>query len=210
MSRKIRAIYKKLFRAFGQQHWWPAKSGFEVILGAILTQNTSWRNVQRALLHLKKSGNFSPAGLKALPLKELSQLIRPAGFYNFKAAYIKEFLKFFFKEYRGSLPKMRLKNKDLLRAQLLSLKGIGPETADSILLYALDKPVFVVDAYTRRILSRHHLIKPQDSYTDIQGLFERSLEQDSKMFNEYHALLVKLAKDYCLKNKPKCQLCPLK
>ncbi len=209
MNRKLGNFYKKLFSVFGPQHWWPAEDDFEVILGAILTQNTSWLNVEKALGTLKQSGNLSAAKLKQMPLKKLAWLIRSAGFYNLKALRVKAFLKFFFDAYRGSLRLMRLADKRILRGELLAVKGIGPETADSILLYALGKPVFVIDAYTRRILLRHRLIKPEDDYAAIQDLFTRSLKSDLRVFNEYHALLVKLGKDYCLKNKPKCKLCPL-
>lgn len=209
MSRKPGAIYRKLFSAFGPQHWWPAKSGFEVILGAILTQNTNWSNVEKALAALKQSGNLSADKLKRMPFKKLALLIRSAGFYNLKALRVKAFLKFFFDSYHGLLRRMRLVDKHTLRDQLLGVSGIGPETADSILLYALGKPVFVVDAYTRRILLRHRLIKAEDNYAAIQDFFTRSLKSDAKVFNEYHALLVKLGKDYCQKSKPKCKLCPL-
>jgi endonuclease-3 related protein len=209
MNGELKVIYKKLFRAFGPQHWWPARSGFEVILGAILTQNTSWLNVEKALINLKQSGNLSAVKLQRMPVKKLALLIRSSGFHNLKALRIKAFLRFFFGKYNGSLRLMRRADQDILREQLLNVYGIGPETADSILLYALDKPVFVVDSYTRRILLRHRLIKAENDYAAIQDLFTRSLESDPKVFNEYHALLVKLAKDYCQKNKPKCKLCPL-
>ncbi|MFA5004997.1 MAG: endonuclease III domain-containing protein [Candidatus Omnitrophota bacterium] len=209
MSNRFKIIYKKLFAAFGPQHWWPAIDGFEVILGAILTQNTNWLNVEKALLALKKDGKLSAPRLKRMPLGKLALLIRSAGFYNLKALRIKEFLRFFFRYYHGSLHRMRLADTYILREQLLGVSGIGPETADSILLYALGKPIFVVDAYTRRILLRHRLIRPKDDYAAIQGLFASALKADAGLFNEYHALLVKLGKDYCLKNKPKCKLCPL-
>jgi len=209
MNGELKVIYKKLFRAFGPQHWWPARSGFEVILGAILTQNTSWLNVEKALINLKQSGNLSAVKLQRMPVKKLALLIRSSGFHNLKALRIKAFLRFLLGKYNGSLRLMRRADQDILREQLLNVYGIGPETADSILLYALDKPVFVVDSYTRRILLRHRLIKAENDYAAIQDLFTRSLESDPKVFNEYHALLVKLAKDYCQKNKPKCKLCPL-
>lgn len=210
MKKKLTLIYQKLYAYFGPQHWWPAESCFEVMVGAILTQNTNWQNVEKAIDNLKRHNLLTPQRLYNLPKKRLTSLIKPAGFYNIKAKRLKEFLKFFFRIYQGSLKKMSLiKTKDL-RKKLLSINGVGHETADSILLYALDRPVFVVDAYTRRILLRHGLIKEGFSYNEVQNLFMQNLKNEVKLFNEFHALLVKLGKDFCLKRKPKCKLCPLK
>jgi len=207
---KFRLIYQKLYSYFGHQHWWPANTPFEVIVGAILAQNTSWLNVERAIDNLKKNELLEPPKLYRLSHKRLASTIKPAGYYNIKAKRLKNFLNFLFKSYKGSLRKMSLQDTHQLRRQLLSVNGIGPESADSILLYCFGKPVFVVDAYTIRILLRHHLIKEGTSYDKIQNLFMQNLKKDVKLFNEYHALLVKLGKDYCLKSKPKCHICPLK
>ncbi|RJP29469.1 MAG: endonuclease III domain-containing protein [Candidatus Omnitrophota bacterium] len=210
MARKIKLFYKKLFSEFGQQYWWPADSAFEVMIGAILTQNTSWSNVEKAIANLKKNKLLSPKKLRALSRKRLAILIRPAGYFNLKAARISAFLDFIFKRYRGQISKMRAQKTSVLRDELLGVKGIGPETADSMLLYALNKPVFVVDAYTKRILLRHGLISDQYTYGQIQAMFMKNLKPSSKHFNEYHALLVKLGKEFCLKSRKKCMICPLR
>ena len=209
MSRKLYAIYKKLYRCFGRQHWWPADSPFEVMVGAILTQNTSWGNVEKAIGALKKEKLLSAGKLYRLAHRKIASLIRPAGYYNIKTKRLKSFLRFFLKNYQGSAKKMSLADIQKLRRQLLSVNGIGPETADSILLYALNKPVFVVDAYTKRVLCRHKLIKENEEYAQVQSLFMKHLKTDTRLFNEYHALLVKLGKDFCHKSKPLCQRCPL-
>ncbi len=210
MIAKLDLIYKKLSARFGPQRWWPADGVFEVMAGAILTQNTNWSNVEKAIKNLKEAKLLKAAKLYRLPLKKLAALIKPAGYYNIKAKRLKHFLEFFFKSYRGSIKKMSRENLAQLRENLLAVNGIGPETADSILLYALNKPVFVIDAYTKRILSRHRLIKTEASYDEAQNLFMRNLKPEVKLFNEYHALLVRLGKEFCLKNKPKCGICPLK
>lgn len=210
MKRKLYLIYQKLYSYFGPQHWWPASSPFEVMVGAILTQNTNWGNVEKAINNLKKNKLLSQDALFRLSHKRLASLIRPAGYYNIKAKRLKEFLAFLFKVYRGSVKRISKTDTLTLHRRLLSINGIGPETADSILLYALDRPVFVVDAYTKRILSRHRFIKEDSSYEEVQNLFMQNLKNDVKLFNEYHALLVKLGKDFCLKSKPKCDICPLK
>jgi len=210
MRRKLGAIYNRLFAYFGPQHWWPADSAFEVIVGAILAQNTNWLNVEKAINNLKKDKLLHPLKLYRLSQKRLAGLVRPAGYYNIKAKRLKEFLAFLFKNYQGDIKKMPLTDALVLRQQLLSVKGIGPETADSILLYALNKPIFVIDAYTRRILLKHRFIKEDATYEEIQNLFMQNLKADVKLFNEYHALLVKLGKDFCLKNKARCSGCPLR
>ena len=210
MNQQLTLIYRKLYSYFGAQHWWPADKRFEVIVGAILTQNTNWLNVEKAIRNLKKHNLLSPDRLYRLSGQRLAALIRPTGYYNIKAKRLKEFLKFFFKTYQGKIRKMSLVDTHNLRRQLLSVNGIGPETADSILLYALDKPVFVIDAYTKRILTRHRLIKKDARYDQIQNFFMRNLRPEAKLFNEYHALLVRLGKEACLKAKPKCAVCPLR
>jgi len=209
MKRKLSRIFKRLYTAFGAQHWWPADSAFEVIIGAILTQNTNWANVQKAIAALKEKKLLTPQKLYRLKPKKLAALVRSAGYHNLKAVRIKNFLKFFFDIYAAKIKVMAKADLASLRAQLLEVNGIGQETADSILLYALNKPIFVVDSYTKRISLRHALIKEEASYSQVQDIFMRNLKQDAQLFNEYHALLVKLAKDYCYKQDPRCGICPL-
>jgi endonuclease-3 related protein len=180
------------------------------MVGAILTQNTSWSNVEKAISNLKKNKLLEPCKLYRLPQRKLALLIRSTGYYNIKAKRLKEFLGFLYKSYKGDIQRMFFVKTQELRRQLLCVNGIGPETADSILLYALDKPMFVVDAYTKRILTRHRLIQEDASYDAVQDLFMKNLNPDGKLFNEFHALLVKLGKDICLKNKPRCDICPLR
>ena len=209
MKKKLNKIYKSLFANFGRQYWWPADSAFEVMVGAILTQNTNWANVEKAIKNLKKHKALTAEKIRKISVRKLALLIRPAGYYNIKADRLKNFVRFLFERFAGDIKKMRKIGTGLLRQELLSVNGIGPETADSILLYALNKPVFVVDAYTKRILSRHKIIKDNAEYADVQEFFMRNLEKDVKLFNEYHALFVKLGKDHCLKNKQRCDTCPL-
>jgi len=209
MKQKLNRIFGRLYSAFGAQHWWPAHSAFEVIIGAILAQNTNWANVEKAISVLKEKKLLSPKKLYPLKPEKLASLIKSAGYYNIKAVRLKNFLKFFFDTYAAKIKLMAASNLSILRRQLLAVNGIGQETADSILLYALNKPVFVVDAYTKRILLRHKLIKKEADYNQVQDIFMRNLKKDAKLFNEYHALLVKLAKDYCSKQNPKCEICPL-
>jgi len=180
------------------------------MVGAILTQNTNWSNVEKAIENLKKHKLLELSSLYGLPRNKLASLIRSAGYYNVKAKRLKEFLKFLCNTHQGNLKKMSSKDAYTIRKQLLSVNGIGQETADSILLYALNKPLFVVDAYTKRMLSRHCLIKEDYSYEEVQNLFMQNLKNEVKLFNEYHALIVKLGKDICLKSKPKCNICPLR
>jgi len=209
MTKKLLGIYDKLYKSFGPQYWWPADSDFEVAVGAILTQNTSWVNVERAIANLKKSRCLSFSKMLEMSEKKLAQLIRPAGYYNIKARRLKNFLRFLQRSYQGSFLRMRRKDTKTLREELLLVNGIGPETADSILLYALHKPVFVVDAYTKRIAARHQLIYDDPDYHELQHLFTRSLPAQVKLFNEYHALLVKCGKDFCKKAKGQCEECPI-
>jgi len=208
-SRELVSIYKRLHAAFGPQKWWPADTPFEVAVGAILTQNTNWSNVEKAIANLRKNKLLEPARMSGAGNKRLATLIRPAGYYNLKAGRLKSFLKFLKLEAGGDIRSLSGRKTGLLRERLLSVKGIGPETADSMLLYALEKPVFVVDAYTRRIFSRHGLVRDDAKYEEVQRLFSGNLAPDTRMFNEYHALLVKLAKVYCRKNNPRCSVCPL-
>ena len=205
----LKKIYDKLYTAFGPQGWWPASSPFEVAIGAILTQNTNWKNVEKAINNLKRHNLLNPKKLKEIDEKKLSILIKPAGYYNQKAKKIKEFVKFLMENYGGKMEKMKGANPVELREKLLSIKGIGRESADSILLYALGMPVFVVDAYTYRIMLRHGLIYEDITYEELKELFEKNLPSDVKIFNEYHALLVKVGKEFCKKRAPKCDECPL-
>ncbi len=206
--RILKEIYCRLYAAFGPQRWWPADTPFEVIVGAILTQNTSWKNVEKAIANLKKERLLSPLALKRVSANKLAKLIRSSGYYNQKAKKLKNFIAFLYGNYLGRLSKMFKQEPAQLRQELLGINGIGPETADSILLYAADKPVFVVDAYTKRILSRHNLIDEKSDYHQVQRLFMNNLKPDLKLFNEFHALLVKLGKDIC-KTKSNCGICPL-
>jgi len=207
---KIQTIYQRLYKAFGPQNWWPGEDSLEIIAGAILTQNTAWTNVEKAIRNLKEQGLLSARGLRDVPLEDLAKAIRSAGYFNEKAKKLKAFIDFLFINYGGSVKRMFKKETHLLRQELLEIKGIGRETADSILLYAGNRAVFVVDAYTRRILSRLQLISEKADYQEIQQLFMQNLPLDAQLFNEFHALFVRLGKDICKKTKPDCGRCPLK
>ncbi|MDD3374556.1 MAG: endonuclease III domain-containing protein [Candidatus Omnitrophica bacterium] len=206
----IRKIYQKLFSIFGPQKWWPAKTRLEVIIGAILVQNTNWSNAEKAIDNLRKRQLLSVEKLKSISVQKLALVIKPAGYFRVKAKRLKNFIYFLFKEFDGSLNKMAKEKSQLLRQRLLSVNGIGPETADSIILYAFNKPVFVVDAYTKRIFSRHQFVKSTVDYQTLQNLFLESLAVNTTMFNEYHALIVYLGKTFCKPKKPLCSLCPLR
>jgi len=203
------SIYKHLYDHFGPQHWWPAETPFEVIVGAILTQNVSWRNVERALANLKERGLLTPESLAQVPEEELGELLRPAGYFRGKARKIKAFLAHLFTQHQGQLERLLNQPADQLREELLGLWGIGPETADSIVLYAAGQPSFVVDAYTLRIFSRLGLLPAGTRYQEARDFFQKHLPPDGTLFNEYHALLVALGKDYCRKRRPRCNDCPL-
>jgi endonuclease-3 related protein len=209
MKKLLMTIYENLYRAYGSRHWWPGETSFEVMVGAILTQNTSWRNVEKAIQKLKGKGILHPEGIHRLGKKELAPLIRSSGYYRIKADRLKAFIDFLYEEFDGNLKKMRKRKLEEVRERLLGVKGIGPETADSILLYGLKKSIFVVDAYTKRILSRHGIISEKASYEEVQKLFMDHLPHDEKLFNEYHALIVYLGKTLC-KKIPRCELCPIK
>ena len=202
-------IYEILFREFGSQLWWPGDTPFEIMVGAILTQNTNWKNVEKAIKNLKTAGVLEPHKLHKLPLPMLAELIKPAGYFNIKAGRLKNFMTWFCEKHGGSLKALEKISTQTLREELLAIKGIGPETADSILLYALGRPVFVVDTYTARLAIRHGLIDESScNYDELQELFTGALERDVKLFNEYHALIVRLGKDFC-RPKPLCAKCPL-
>ncbi|HCC69266.1 MAG TPA: endonuclease [Nitrospiraceae bacterium] len=209
LKTSLNEIYEKLYRAFGPQHWWPGDTPFEVAIGAILTQNTNWGNVEKAIGNIKRKRLMDANKLYSLSTEDLSELIRPAGYFRVKAKRLKEFLGFLINHYRGSMKEMSKGDLRTLRHGLLSVNGIGPETADSILLYSLDKPVFVIDAYTRRVLSRHQIVSEKATYHELQEIFHKNLFRDTKLFNEYHALFVRVGKEYC-KPSPLCTECPLK
>jgi len=200
-------IYQKLYSSIGPRGWWPAESTFEIVIGAILTQNTSWKNVKKAVSNLKRENLLSPQILFNTDTKVIAEIIKSSGYYNQKAKKVKNFLEYF-KLFDFSFERMAERDLEELREQLIKINGIGEETADSILLYALDKPVFVIDAYTKRIFSRLGFISENIKYSDLQRLFTEHLKKDTPLFNEYHALIDYLAHFICRK-KPECQRCVL-
>ena len=202
--------YRLLFEAFGPQHWWPGETPFEVIVGAVLTQNTNWRNVERAIDNLRQADLLEPRPLYEVPVEELEELIQPAGYFRVKARRLRSLLEFIIEQFDGSLDEMFRTELSELRRRLLDVHGIGPETADSILLYAGGLPSFVVDAYTHRVFARHGWIDFDADYHRIQEYAQDELPQDVRMYNEFHALLVRVGKDFCRKSKPKCEECPLR
>ncbi len=241
-EQSIRDYFQKLIGEWGPQDWWPAQTRLEVILGAYLTQNTAWTNVERALSNLRLAGLLNLRGIRGVSLPELERLVRPAGYFRQKATRLKNFVRYLDEGHRGSLARMFSRPTRELREQLLELNGVGPETADSILLYAGGHPVFVVDAYTRRIFERHGVLTGKERYEEIRALFESALREQAggrwqeagfrprsalpgkkrrkftlrstspraKVFDEYHALLVQVAKKHCMKQVALCQGCPLK
>lgn len=228
---RVRVFYRTLHDHYGPQRWWPAKTAFEVVVGAYLTQNTSWKNVERALERLRSAGKLNAGGIRSLSPNGLGRLIRPSGYFRQKSRALKTFVGYLDTRHAGSLRRMFARHRNTtpgwreLRQQLLALRGVGEETADSILLYAGNLPVFVVDSYTRRIFRRHGITPPDASYREIQELVEKSLgtrnptlrgekpaiahRNSAQRFNEMHALLVQVGKDYCFKTTPDCQHCPL-
>ena len=235
---QIREIYRVLAQAWGPQHWWPARSRFEVIVGAFLTQNTNWSNAELAIHQLRAAKLLSVEGIRGTPLAKLEKLIRSSGYFRQKAYRLKNFVRFLDENYRGSLTRMLSEPTEKLRDELLSLSGVGPETADSILLYAGQHPVFVIDAYTRRLTVRHQIAAESVSYTELRTLFEAALEgitsplrrgsflpegashrpsrmstthrsATSQVFNDMHGFMVGIGKNYCHKSQPDCVNCPL-
>ncbi len=204
----LQTIYEKMFAHYGPRHWWPGETPFEVMVGAILTQNAAWRNVEKAIANLKAENLLDPKKLYALPPARLALLIQPAGFFRLKTKRLRNFLKYFLDRYEGDVDQMKQVSTEQLRTELLEVSGIGPETADSILLYALEKQTFVIDAYTKRILNRHYLCTEEAGYEELQEMFTDNLKADVPLYNEYHALLVNIGKDFC-RPKPRCEQCPL-
>ncbi|SHN65588.1 endonuclease III domain-containing protein [Desulfovibrio litoralis] len=217
-EKKLLAYYEALNAHFGTKTWWRADSPFEVSIGAILTQNTAWTNVEKAIKNLKDQQCLNPKLMFELSEAELAELIKPAGFFRVKTKRIKNFLTFLKQE--SLLAKVDFSDTNLfylneylheeLREKLLKISGIGNETADTVLLYALNQPAFVIDAYTARVFSRHALVESEINYLDLQTFFTDVLPLDTKLYSDYHALIVQVAKDYCLKTKPRCETCPLK
>lgn len=205
----FKLIYELLLAEFGPQHWWPAESRFEIIVGAVLIQNTNWLNAKKAIINLKQKDLLTFEVLSALSQEELASYIRPCGYYNLKAKRLLNLLQMIHEKYEGNFEKLFLQDFETARNSLLSVKGIGPETADCILLYCGEMPVFVVDAYTHRIFSRHCLVEEESDYHSLQEYFMNNLEHDVQLFNEYHALIVQMGKTFCKKSKPLCEQCPL-
>lgn len=208
VSQALLDIYRRLMAGYGPQYWWPAREPFEVIIGAILTQSAAWGNVEKAIANLRAAGALSPEELRRLTVTEVAALIRPSGYYNAKTLKLKSFAHWLGECFDDDLDKLFAGNIDSLRQQLLSVYGIGQETADSIILYAAGKPIFVIDAYTRRIIDRVGLAPAGHSYAAYQAFFMDNLPGDVGLFNEYHALLVRLGKDVCRK-RPLCPQCCL-
>ncbi|MFQ5817123.1 MAG: endonuclease III domain-containing protein [Terriglobia bacterium] len=205
----IPRFYRRLLAHFGKQHWWPGHTRFEIILGAILTQNTNWKNVEKVLVSLRRTSGLAPRALARLPQRRLPSLLRPSGYFRQKARTLITFLDYLRRRYRYSVHRMFRVETQRLRAELLALRGIGEETVDSILLYAGRRPVFVIDAYTRRILMRHGLAPPDAPYAALQKLFEENFPSNPTLYNEYHALFVAAGKRYCHRLQPDCFACPL-
>ncbi len=208
MTPSLHDIYQALWERFGPQNWWPGESPFEVIVGAVLVQNTAWKNVERAIDQLRAAEVLSPQAMAQLHDEELAELIRPAGYYRLKTRRLRNLLNYLVDHHEGDLDRLFAQNRETLRAELLAINGVGPETADSILLYAAELPVFVVDTYTHRMLARHGWIDYDADYHQMQEFFENQLEADVSLFNEFHALIVRVGHLYCRK-QPKCEECPL-
>jgi len=208
-AQTIMAMYEAMSEALGPSHWWPGDSPFEIVVGAILTQNTNWKNVDKAIDNLRDADLLDPIRMHDLPIEELAELIRPAGFFKVKARRLKNFLEFLKDEVNFDL--LSLKDYELYdaRSKVLAVNGIGPETADAILLYALDQPTFVVDAYAHRMMGRHGIAYEGIDYHELQAIFMDALPEDVALYNEYHALIVRIGKDWCKKKAGLCDTCPL-
>ncbi len=202
-------MYRVLLEFYEPLHWWPGESKLEIMVGAILTQNTNWHNASKAIQKLKEEGLLNISALLLISEEPLGKLIKPCGYYNLKAIRLKNFINFLYYKFGGSIEKLFKTDWQVLREELLKVNGVGPETADSILLYAGEKPVFVVDAYTKRIFWRHGYLSGKENYQEIQHFFMKHLPPDHSLYNEFHAQLVMVGKDYCKKNNPICSQCPL-
>ncbi len=209
MKQQLEDMYKAMTSHYGPTHWWPGDTAFEIAVGAILTQNTAWTNVEKAIANLKQADLLHPRRMVATSLAELENAIRPSGYYRQKAERLHIFCRFLFENHRGSMKRLAALPLETLRPMLLNIKGVGPETADDILLYACEKPVFVIDAYTRRILARHGLIEEHIPYDALQQLFHHYLPRQVALYKECHGLIVYTGKDYC-RRRPACAQCPLR
>jgi endonuclease-3 related protein len=204
----LKEMHQLMIRHYGHPHWWPGETPLEIMVGAILTQNTNWHNVEKAIDNLKQLNLLSFRALDEVPIHKLAEAIRSAGYYNVKAARLKNLIHYIKSTYGWDWDKLAKEETIALREGLLSVTGIGPETADSILLYAMERPLFVVDTYTHRILHRHGLIEEEASYEDLQDFFMAHLKEDPRLYNDFHALIVMTGKKYC-KKRPACPDCPL-
>ncbi len=204
----IARFYELLFETFGDLNWWPAETVFEVMVGAILTQNTNWNNVEKAIKNLGEAGLLEPEAMFRADLAEIARHIKPSGYFNQKAIKLKRLVGWLESSVGGDLDKLKDRPTESLRKELLSIKGIGAETADDILLYALERPVFVIDAYTYRIAVRHGWVPPETTYDELASLFIDNLPEDVGLFKNYHAAIVEIGKTYCKKRNPLCENCP--
>lgn len=209
MTNEFERAFELLLDHFGPQGWWPGETECEILVGAVLTQNTNWGNVARAIANLRDAGLLDCSILAQCRVEEISELIRPSGYYNLKARRLKNLLAMIDERYDGQLEMLLADEWQMARENLLQVKGVGPETADSILLYCGGHPVFVIDAYTHRVFNRHNLVEEETDYHSMQELFMDNLPDDPQLYNEFHALIVKVAATYCKKNKPLCEQCPL-
>jgi len=202
----LQRVYRRLYSAHGPQRWWPGDSAFEIMVGAVLTQNTAWTNVEKAIVNLKKAGALTPEAITKVPHRQLAAWLKPSGYFNIKAKRLKAMCRWLVE--RGGVRRLARLRTDDLRAALLAVYGIGPETADDIVLYAFHRPVFVIDAYTRRIFARLRLIEGDEGYETLRHYFEHALGPQASLFNEYHALIVRHGKDVC-QTRPRCAGCCL-
>lgn len=205
-SRQLYSVYRRLLHQHGAQNWWPGDTPFEIMVGAVLTQNTAWSNVEMAILNLRQAGALEPEVINRMPGRRLATLLKPSGYFNIKARRLQNFCRWYLDQ--GAWDALREWPTPDLRQGLLSVNGVGPETADDILLYAFERPVFVIDAYTRRLFGRLALLDVERSYDDARGFFEAALDSDVALFNEYHALIVVHGKDIC-RPRPRCGDCRL-
>jgi endonuclease-3 related protein len=204
------AVLRAMLDQFGPQHWWPGQTPFEIAVGAILTQNTNWQKVTRAIENLRGHGALEPQAMDRLPLDALGEMIRPAGYFRQKAARLKSLVRWLIERHDGSMQPLAAADLGSLREQLLAIRGIGPETADAILLYAAGQPTFVVDTYTHRIATRHGWIEPEAGYDELKEYFQSRLPDDVAQLQEMHAQLVQVGKQYCRRREARCEHCPLR